>query len=509
MKFGTVVAAQARRVPHRVAVACGPERLTFAALEARTSRLANALLARGLRPGDRVVLYLGNGLPFVEAFLAVVKAGGVVVPVSTRLVAPELRHIVGATRPFAVVFEPGGRAVVGPAREAAPGALPVVAGAGAAAGEVPLAGLLETGDPAPPPRLPPAPDDLMILYTSGTTGVPKGAVITHSNLVTQTYMNVAVWQLTEADRFLATTPLAHRIGLARVTCGLLLGATSVVMPRFDAAEAARLIDAEGITVTGMVPTVARMLLDHLDGVPAGGESLRVVLVTGEAFPVEVKRRLQARWPRVRMYSFFAMTEAGTVTTLGPGEQISHGTTVGRALPGVEVRVVDDQDQDVPVGEVGEILVRSGEPGRYTVMRGYYEDSAANAEAFVDGFFRTGDLGRLDADGYLSIVDRRKDMILSGGLNIYSKEVERALESHPAVAEAAVVGVPDERFGEAVCAYVMREPGATVTADELIEHCRGLLAGYKRPRHVRFVDDLPRTSVGKVVKAALRARGAEG
>jgi acyl-CoA synthetase (AMP-forming)/AMP-acid ligase II len=319
-------------------------------------------------------------------------------------------------------------------------------------------------------------------------------------------MNVAEWQLGDNDRFLATTPLAHRVGLARVTCGLLLGATSVVMPRFDAPEAMRLIDAEGITVMGMVPTVARMLLEHAEGVPGGGASLRVVLVTGEAFPLEVKRRLRARWPKVRMYSFFAMTEAGTVTTLGPDEQLSRGTTVGRPLPGVELRIVDDKDQDVPPGQVGEILVRGGEPGQYTVMRAYFNRPQATAEAFVDGYFRTGDLGRVDAEGYLSIVDRRKDMILSGGLNIYSKEVEGALESHPAVAEAAVVGVPDARFGEAVCAYVVTRDGAAVTAEELIEHCRTLIASYKKPRDVRFVPDLPRNSVGKVLKTELRARG---
>jgi long-chain acyl-CoA synthetase len=228
-----------------------------------------------------------------------------------------------------------------------------------------------------------------------------------------------------------------------------------------------------------------------------------VLVTGEAFPVEVKRRLQARWPKARMYSFFAMTEGGAVTSLGPDEQLTHGTTVGRPLPGVEVRLVDDKDQDVPVGEVGEILIRSGEPGRYTIMRGYYHRPEADAEAFVDGFLRTGDLGRFDADGYLTIVDRKKDMILSGGLNVYSKEVERALESHPAVAEAAVIGIADRHYGEAVCAYVILNPGASATAEELIAHCRTLIASYKKPRQIRFVESLPRNSVGKVVKTLLR------
>lgn len=502
MKLHTVVAANARRVPERVAVVCGGERVTFAGLEARADRLAGALRERGLAPGDRVVLYLGNGLAVVELLLAVLKAGGVVVPVSTRLAEPELRHIVGDARPVAIAFEPRSRAVVEAARAPAPHALRIAAGA-PAAGEIGLPALVDRAGAAPAPPLPVTLDDAMIMYTSGTTGFPKGAIITHANLITQTYLNAVEWRLSEADRFLATTPLAHRTGLARLVCGLVLGATVVVMPRFEAAEAARLIDAEGITVMGMVPTVARMLLDHLETAPAAAESLRVILVTGEAFPVEVKRRLQARWPRVRMYSFFAMTEAGALTSLGPDEQLTHPASVGRPLPGVEIRLVDGKDQDVPAGEVGEILVRCGEPGRYIVMRGYHDNPEANAAAFVDGFFRTGDLGRLDAGGYLSIVDRRKDMILSGGLNIYSKEVERALESHPAVAEAAVIGVPDPRFGEAVLAFVIRRPGLDVAAGALIEHCRTQVASYKKPRAVRFVADFPRNSVGKVLKEELR------
>lgn len=504
MKVGALLAAHALRAPDRIAVSCGGQRLTYRELDARSVHLANALIAHGLRSGDRVVLYLDNGVPFVELFVAVLRAGGLVVPVSTRLIGPELAYIVADCSPFAIAFEPGGRPAVGAARPHAPVPIRILANSPAEAGELSLEALAQSGGSEPPPTLPVACDDAMITYTSGTTGFPRGAVVTHANLIVQHYlMNSVEWQLSADDRFLVTTPLAHRTGLARLLNGLLLAARVVIMPRFDPAEAVRLIEAEKITVMGMVPTVARMLVEQLERAPAECQSLRVVLVTGEAFPVDVKRRLATRWPHVRTYSFFAMTEAGSVTSLGPAEQLTHPSSVGRVSPGVEVRLIDDKGDEVATGEVGEILVRCGEPGRFTMMRAYYGGAVANAEIFLDGWLRTGDLGYFDADSYLHIVDRKKDMILSGGLNIYSKEVERALLSHAAVADVAVIGVPDARFGEAVMAFVVTQPGTRGRAAELIEHCRGQIASYKKPKYVRFVESLPRNSLGKVLKEELR------
>ena len=506
MRVGAIVAGHARRVPDRAAVVSGAARLTYAELDARTRELAGGLVAAGLRRGDRVILYLGNGVELVEVFLAVLEAGGVAVPVTTWLVAAELRHIANDTGPFAIAYAVEHRDLVASALASSPGVRRIVVGP-AHAGEQSLDALAR----AVPSERPaasagaPLPDDAMLSYTSGTTGLPKGAIVTHANIVIQGYVTASAWGLTENDRFLVTTPLAHRTGLARLANAFVLGATLVVLPRFDAADAARVIDAERITVMGMVPTVGRLLLDALPAESRAGESLRVVLVTGEAFPVAVKRRLVERWPAVRLYSFFASTETGVVTTLGPEEQLTHPTSTGRPLPGVEVRIVDDEGHDVAPGEIGEVLVRCGERGHWLVIRGYWRRPDADAELFVDGFLRTGDLGRLDADGHLYIVDRRKDMILSGGLNIYSKEVERALESHPGVAEAAVVAAPDALYGEAVVAYVVPRDGAALDGLALIEHCRTLIASYKKPRHVRVVDALPRNTLGKVLKEELRRR----
>jgi acyl-CoA synthetase (AMP-forming)/AMP-acid ligase II len=217
----------------------------------------------------------------------------------------------------------------------------------------------------------------------------------------------------------------------------------------------------------------------------------------------VQRRLGELLPQVRVYGCYSQTEGGFMASLSPEDRLTHPGSVGRPVPGVEIRIVDDTLCDLPAGDVGEILVRCGAPGERSVMRGYYHMPDANAEAFVDGWLRTGDVGRIGADGFLYFVDRAKDMIVSGGLNIYSREVELALVKHPAVADAAVIAVPDHEFGEAVMAFVELARGHSVSPDTLIDHCRTRIAGYKKPKYVSFVDALPRNTTGKVMKGPLR------
>jgi long-chain acyl-CoA synthetase len=257
-------------------------------------------------------------------------------------------------------------------------------------------------------------------------------------------------------------------------------------------------------VAGMVPTVCRMLLPAIEADPQKCASLRRIVVTGEAFPVDLKRRLIALLPQVRLVSFFAMTEAGSITSLGHEEQFTHPESVGRPTPGVEVLILAADHTPLPAGEIGELAVRAGAPGQFTVMRGYFNRPDETAAAFHAGFLLTGDLARQHADGYLYIVDRKKDMILSGGFNIYSKEVEQTLCAHPAVADAAVVGVPDPTYGEAVAAFVEPAAGANPTQAELIEHCRRLLASYKKPKYIFITATMPRNGIGKVLKTDLRA-----
>jgi long-chain acyl-CoA synthetase len=501
VKVGTFLAGHALRAPGRDAIVCGEERVGYADLHRSATGVARALRARGVRPGDRVIVALDNGPAWIEAFFGTLMCGAIVVPVNTRLTAAELRHVIADCAPVAAFGAPSHEPLIADAsgrRDLAwvrcdpHGRLTAFAQLG--------------GEPLP--ALATDVDDAMICYTSGTTGRPKGAVITHANLLVMALMNDVDWRLTPDDRILVTTPLAHRTAIARLLNALSLGASLVVMKAFDAREVVETIARERVTVAGMVPTIVRMLLDEIERDPARCATLRVVLATGEAFPVAAKERLLRALPSLRLYSFLASTEAGSITTLGPDEQVSHATSVGRPTVGVEVRLLDEERRDVPTGEVGEIVVRCGAPGNGIAMRAYYRRPAETAEALRDGWLQTGDLGRFDADGYLYVVDRKKDMILSGGFNVYSKEVERALIAHPAVADAAVIGVPDPIYGESVAAFVERRAGESVDAETLIAHCRTLIASYKKPRTIRFVDALPRTSVGKVLKVQLRAQYAE-
>ena len=409
---------------------CGSERLTYAEL-VRAVRAAGAPAAR-----TRVPLRLPNGVEFVVRACAAWAAGAVLAPINPRLAPPEAEAIVADL------------AVEAPSE----------------------------------------PEDCLILYTSGTTGRPKGAVLTHANVIVQNLdHHVAAWGIGEDDVFLATTPLAHRAGIARLVNALGLGATLVVMEKFDPGEALALIERERVSVAGLPPTVIRMLLPALRGDPGRLRSLARVIVSTEAFPAALLRETAALLPQARFFAVYGMSEAA-VASASLEEQLARPGTVGRPLPGVEVRL-----------EAGELLVR----GRDAVMRGYFNRPQANAEAFRDGWFCTGDLARIDAEGYLYIVDRKKDMVVTGGYNVYSKEVEQVLAEHPEIAEAAVIGVPDALYGEAVAAYVEPRPGARLSAQAVLEHCRGRLAGYKKPRHVVIVDSLPRNALGKVLKSALR------
>jgi long-chain acyl-CoA synthetase len=494
LKLAAFLAAHALATPAREAVRCGGERLTFAELHERSTRLARGLVAHGVKVGDRIALCLGNRVEFVLAFAAAVKAGAIAVTLNPRLAAPELAHILGDCAPRAVFFENETRAALDKSG--------ISIELRVNADDSSYGDLLEEAS-AGLPCVPAEFDDCQIAYTSGTTGKAKGAIITQANYVAANRLHAAQWGMTAADRLLATTPLAHRTAFARLTNTFVIGSSLVVMTRFDAKEAMRLIEQEKITLLGMVPTVGRMLLPEIEAAPQRFRGLRVAVVTGEAFPLDVKRRLAAALPDLQLYSFFASTEASAMTCLGPSEQFAKGASVGRVNPGLEMKLVDAQGAEVAPGEAGEILVRSGTPGHFLTMRGYYNNPQADAESFRDGWFLTGDLGRFDEEGYLYIVDRKKDMVLSGGYNIYSKEVEAAILGLSGVKDVAIVGVPDETYGEAVAAFIELHPGSALDAARVIEHCRERLASYKKPKHVRFVAALPRNSSGKVLKFELR------
>ena len=432
MRVEEALFRHAARRPDHLALVCGSQRLAYSELAARIrSRVGSRA------PLERVPIQLPNGIDFVVELYAAWAAGAVAVPINTRLAAPEVRFILEDI------------------------AAPVESEA----------------------------QDCVILYTSGTTGRPKGAVNTHANVLAQNVeQHAAAWGIGENDRFLVTTPLAHRAGMARLVNALGLGGTLVIMERFDAQAALELVEREAITVAGLPPTVIRMMLPEIRRDAARLGPLRTVVVSTEAFPALLMREIAALAPGTQFHAVYGMSEAA-VASATLAEQLERPGTVGRPLPGVAVRIAQDQ----------ELLVR----GEEAVMREYFNRPQANAQSFRDGWFHTGDLARQDADGYLYIIDRKKDMVVTGGYNVYCKEVEQALAQHPDIAEAAVLGVPDPVYGEAVAAFIELRGGAVLTAEAVLAHCSALLAGYKKPRFVHFVESLPRNALGKVLKGELR------
>lgn len=507
MKAGALLTANAKRYPERAAVICGNRRLSFRELDALTDQIADALVKQGIKVGDRIAVCLPNSVELIGIMGGVLKAGAVLVPISGRLTAAESELIFEEARPAAIFFDHRTRQSVRKASAALANPLLIAVG-GSAGGERDFGQFLTQGSPAAAISLPLEPNDAVIAYTSGTTGRPKGVISTHSNVVVgQGYVQALEFGLHSDDVTLVTTEIALRTGMGRVSNAFCLGSTMVLMPHFDAKEALDLIEREKVTVIGLVPTIARRLIPEIRRRPEACKTLRVMNATGEAFPADVTAELSRLLPQLGIYSFYAQTEAGIVACLRPADQFTHANSVGRPLPGVEIRIVDADMKDAAPGETGEILVRTGSPGQFTVMRAYYNQPKATAETLVDGWLRTGDMGRLDEDGFLYLVDRLKDMIISGGLNIHSREVEAALIKHPAVAEVAVVGVADPEFGESVMAFVQLKAGQSVAPEQLIEHCRPYIASYKKPKYINFVDELPRNSSGKVMKRELRERAA--
>lgn len=492
------------RFPDKTALICGSRRVSYGALQSSVRRYASGLRRAGFGPGRRAVLYLPNGVELVELMFACFASGTTVIPVTTRLSADELAYICDDSRAGLLICGSDQAQACAEIVAGRPGLSGFTVGA-PVGGLQPLTDLV--GPDAQPEPLPVQADECLVMYTSGTTGRPKGAVMTHANLVVQPCLvNALDWQITDRDVFLVVAPMAHRTGIGRLLNAMLLGGTLCILPSFDPENVLRVVEDESVTVMGVVPTMCRMLLPALEAAPSRAASLRILVVSGEAFPVPLKSRIMALLPDTRLVSFFGMTETGVVTSLDHADQIGHAETVGRAARGVELRIVDlDSGADLAAGQSGELLVRAGPPGAFSVMKEYLDRPDANAEAFSDGWFRTGDIARLDQAGFVYIVDRKKDMIVSGGFNIYSKEVEKVIAKHPAVADVAVVGTPDAIFGEAVVAFV--EPhssGPQPDAEAIIAFCRDRIAGYKKPKHVYFLENLPRTATGKVVKPDLIA-----
>jgi long-chain acyl-CoA synthetase len=448
--------------------------------------MAGVLSQRGIRRGDRLALLLPNGPEYIQLIYACSWLGVIVVPINTRLSVVEVDHVLADASPHGLVRHSS-----------------LVAPSGRASWELVIdeESLSEPNDSAPEICYDPE-AILALIYTSGTTGGPKGVMLTHSNILTNVH-NSNYWiRYRERGVYLHAAPIFHVADFPAVFAAPTFGVCQVTLPRFDPLSFCEAVEKQRINYTVLVPTMINLLTQFTEAKKYDLSSLEVLAYSGSPMAPELIRRTRELLPKVELVQVYGLSETGYLTGLQDQEHKDiRLMSCGRPCPGIEVQVADESGKEVEAGQHGE-LVACGP----NVMRGYWNNEKDTAAAFRNGFFRTGDIGYQDVDGYFYILDRLKDMIATCGENVYSGEVEAVILDHPAVREVAVFGIPDPQWGELVAACVVLKPDMNITAEELIRHCRQSLANYKVPRHVEFSEtDLPKSGSGKVLKRVLRER----
>ncbi len=505
--------------PDRTAVVLGETRMTYAQVDAASSQVANLLVSRGIEPGDKVALSCPNLPYFPIVYYGILKAGATVVPLNVLLKGREVAyHLDDSDAKAYFCFQGTPELPIGAEGHAGfeqtdscehffvitadPAAESPIDGTTTLGqglqGQSPEFESVDVGDD----------DTAVILYTSGTTGQPKGAELMHRNMISNALASEALFgaDASKPDTLLCVLPLFHSFGQTVImNAGFAFGGTVVLLPRFEAGPALALMDQEDVTFFAGVPTMYWGLLGALDDsgvdVKKLAGTLRVAAAGGSALPVEVHKEFERRFG-VTILEGYGLSETSPVSSFSVWGEPARVGSIGQPIPGVEMKLINPEPgvrEDLDDGEdtVGEIAIKGP-----NIMKGYYGRPEATDEAIVDGWFRSGDLGRKDADGWYYIVDRSKDMIIRGGYNVYPREIEEVLLTHPGVSLAAVIGVPHESHGEEIKAVVIRKDGATVTEDELVAWGKEQMAGYKYPRVVEFVDALPMTATGKILKREL-------
>jgi len=474
--------------PDHVAVRMDELVLTYAQLRDASGRMSTLLAAHGVEPGDRVGIMLPNVPAFPIAIYGALAAGAVVVPMNPLLKSREVGYYLSDSGAKVVLAWDAALA------EAAKGAAD--AGAEAIGIVTPdMTGLLDGHAVARGRSQRADDDDAVILYTSGTTGRPKGAELTHAGLVRNAQLTArTLLKNNPDDVMMGCLPLFHVFGL---TCGLnatvAAAGTLTLLPRFDPAKALEIIQRDAVTIFEGVPTMYAAIL-HLPGAdPAQTATLRLCVSGGASLPVEILRGFEQKFGCIILEGY-GLSETSPVASFNHPDRVRKPGSIGTPIEGVQMRLIDDEGNTVPDGEIGEIAIRG-----HNVMKGYWGKPEATAEAIRDGWFRTGDMARVDEDGYYYIVDRKKDLIIRGGYNVYPREIEEVLHEHPAVAEVAVIGLPHPELGEEVGAAVTLKSGATATPAELIAFAKERVAAYKYPRRLWLVDELPKGPTGKILR----------
>jgi long-chain acyl-CoA synthetase len=498
MNLAASLARNAADNPDRVAIHLGDQTTSYGELDDQSARVAGLLAARGIAPGTPIGIMLPNVPEFASVYYGILRTGAVVVPMNPLLKAREIAYYLGDSgAPVIFAWHVTAPEVEIGAKEAGAEAILV--------DPATFPDILATASPAPQVVDRAAYDTAVVLYTSGTTGHPKGAELTHANLINNVEVSaVDLLQVGPDDIIFGGLPLFHAFGqTCTLNAAIMMGGSLTVLPRFDAAKALGILADQRVTIFAGVPTMFSALLHVPDRSDYDVSALRLCISGGAAMPVEVLRQFEDAFDCIVLEGY-GLSETSPVASFNhPGRERKPGS-IGTPIRGVEMRVVDASGAEVPQGEVGEIAIRG-----HNIMKGYLNKPDATAEAVsADGWFRTGDIGRVDADGYYYIVDRKKDLIIRGGYNIYPREIEEVLYEHPEVAEAAVVGMPHPELGEEVGAAVALKPGATVTPDELRSYVKSQVAAYKYPRRVWIVDALPKGPTGKILKKEITVPDAE-
>jgi len=491
LNLASTVTETAARVPTTVAVRLGPLELTYADLDDRSARVATLLREKGLQPGDRVGVMLPNVLEFPIAYYGVLRAGGVVVPMNVLLKRREIAfYLEDSGAKLLLAWHGFGEEARAGAAEAAVELIEVEPQS--------FADLLGNCEPSTEVVDTEAGDTAVILYTSGTTGSPKGAELTHFNLSRNAEIaSETTCEIKDSDVVLGGLPLFHSFGqTVSMNASMRVGATLTLLPKFDPGEALEIMQRDSVTHFYGVPTMYGALLHHPSREDHDTASLRICVTGGAAMPVEVLRGFEQAFG-CEVLEGYGLSETSPVASSNhPGRPRKPGS-IGTPLREVEMKVVDENDQEVAQGEVGEIVIRG-----HNVMKGYWQRPDATEEAMRGGWFHTGDMARIDEEGYFFIVDRKKDMIIRGGYNVYPREVEEVLYEHPKIREAAVLGVPHDQWGEEIGAAVVCHEGEEVSPEEVSEYVKERIAAYKYPRIVWFLDDLPKGPTGKILKRTI-------
>ena len=499
--IGGMLAATARQLPGKIAVICDDRPITYQELNARVNQIAHGFLHRGMDRQSRIATLMHNSVELVEIYFALAKAGMVGIPLNVRLTAPELCYMIDHSDATALILGGEFASTLNQLRPRLSKVEHVIT----VGDEYPNGGefynLYRNQSTHEPDIKVNADDESFIIYTSGTTGKPKGVVLTHNNHMWNTINYTIAYPMEASDVELALTPMFHSSTLGRIFTYIFAGATLITSKRFDPVQAMELIGTYKVTSITQTPTMYAALLNLKAKDSHHTETVKRVVTGAAPVSPKMKGEIAQLFTHAGVFDLYGLTEASPgVTILRPNDPPDKTASVGKPMMSVEVKIVGDDGGQLPPGKIGNVVCRGP-----NVMKGYYKDLPSTQEVLRDGWLYTGDLGMMDGDGYLYLTGRKKELIISGGDNIYPAEIEAVLQQHPFILEAAVIGVPDKYWGESVKAIVVTKSGKTMTEREVIDYCKSRLASYKKPTSVAFIDALPKNAAGKVMKDELLKR----